>query len=315
MLGDIELSSYLEIAAYVLRSEKRPLSARAILREAYASGIVPHHLFGPTQHKTLQARLSEDILRFRESSLFFRTKPGVFFLREFIVDDTVPNEFKRSIVARRRTRDLFRGPALTISRRDIPETLFSSKYVSGDLLNDIFLKGQYRYVDRKKLDDDDILIWAASSLTKPGKILSYRTGRYRDDRDDFANKRSVTFSTLVSDSDRTFFDYDHFGITDRAFYSAAIDLDFVRTLTTDIDEKFARKIRFLSFDKHQKRASLLAYVEIEAPNWFEPSASKLSLTDLRWLDLNIAPNNWEDFDPWSQMILGYGLGQSSLHGY
>jgi hypothetical protein len=78
----------------VLRAARRPLSPRAILAAAYRAGIVPNHLFGKAQHKTLQARLSEDILRFKLDSRFYRTDPGIFFLSEFRSDPKIADELK-----------------------------------------------------------------------------------------------------------------------------------------------------------------------------------------------------------------------------
>ena len=103
------MDSYLKIAEVVLRSAHRPMSAKAILDVAYKAGVVPTHLYGKTQKKTLQARLSEDILRHRDTSLFYRTEPGQFFLSEFLSDPTIPDDYKVPFPARRRTRDLKRS--------------------------------------------------------------------------------------------------------------------------------------------------------------------------------------------------------------
>jgi HB1, ASXL, restriction endonuclease HTH domain len=84
------LDAYLQIAESILKIERRPLSARAILAAAYRHGLVPMHLHGNTQHKTLGARISEDIITLHDDSLFFRTAPGRFFLREFLTDVTDP---------------------------------------------------------------------------------------------------------------------------------------------------------------------------------------------------------------------------------
>ena len=70
---DVHLDSYLNIAEAMLRDARRPLTAMEILELAYTSEIVPSQLHGKTQHKTMGARLSEDILLRRERSTFFRT--------------------------------------------------------------------------------------------------------------------------------------------------------------------------------------------------------------------------------------------------
>jgi hypothetical protein len=59
---------------------------------------------------------------------------------------------------------------------------------------------------------------------------------------------------------------------------------------------------------------VLAFVEVKAPEWFEPTTAKLSINDLCWLDMNNPPNNWEDFDPWSKTIFSYFFPKASVHG-
>lgn len=75
------MNSYLQMSFAVLSKSRVPMSAREILEAAYRLQLVPDHLFGQTQHKTLHARLSEDILRNRNNSVFTRTAPGRFALR------------------------------------------------------------------------------------------------------------------------------------------------------------------------------------------------------------------------------------------
>lgn len=308
------MSSYLQIAEEVLRGARRPLSARAILKQAYSLGIAPHHLYGKTQHKTLQARLSEDILQRREHSPFFRTKPGQFFLREFLTDTTIPVEYRQPIVARRRTRDLFLGPALSISHRYAARLLQSGQFADADLVEKIADSGCYKYVDPKKKDDDDVLLWAVSALTRPGKMLSYRVGRYRDDRDHFAHKRSIVFATLVSEANHTLFDPQTLGVLDSALFAAAVDLDIPLPEAFSARATFERFLRFLAWQPEaESTSSMLAFVEVRAPEWFEPTSSRLSLNDLCWLDMSTPPNNWEDFDPPSQTILSYYFPRAAMH--
>ncbi len=291
------------------------MSARAILKHAYSLEIAPYHLYGKTQHKTLQARLSEDILQRREHSLFFRTKPGQFFLREFLTDTSIPAEYRQPIVARRRTRDLFLGPALSVSYHFVTQLLESGQFADADLMEKVAASGCYSYVDPKKKNDDDVLLWAVSALTRPGQMLAYRTGRYRDDRDHFAHKRSIAFSTLVSETNHTLFDTQSLGVPDSALFAAAIDLDIPLPEAFSAAASFEHFIRFLAWQPEAEgKRSLLAFVEVRAPNWFEPTATRLSLNDLCWLDMNAPPNNWDDFDPWSQTILSYYFPRAAMHG-
>ena len=108
------MNRYLEIAEKVLEGALRPLSAKNILKLAYEKNLVPKELYGQTQHKTLQARLSEDILLRRERSGFFRTAPGVFFLTKYLQDESIKQEYRTPIIARRRSRELLNEPVLSI---------------------------------------------------------------------------------------------------------------------------------------------------------------------------------------------------------
>jgi hypothetical protein len=88
------MNSYLQIAEAVLKTSRMPLSAREILEAAYRLQLVPSHLFGKTQYKTLHARLAEDLTRNRRTTIFVRTGPGRFFLRsKFKPKAGLPGEY------------------------------------------------------------------------------------------------------------------------------------------------------------------------------------------------------------------------------
>jgi hypothetical protein len=143
------LDTYLEIAEKVLLSTKRPMSPKGIVDAAYRAKIVPSHLFGKTQHKTLQARLSEDILRHRNSSKFYRTEPGMFFLSALISDSDIPEKFKQPFAARRRTRDLMREPVLAL-KYSFFQTRLSDRLESwAELLRDAEKANAVRFIDAR----------------------------------------------------------------------------------------------------------------------------------------------------------------------
>lgn len=84
-----------------------PMRPRDILRVAYLNRLVPSHLHGATQHKTLHARLSEDVSTYREASRFYRTGPGVFFLRR-LRNDAMPVVGSEEFFAPPRKKELRR---------------------------------------------------------------------------------------------------------------------------------------------------------------------------------------------------------------
>src|SRR6266478_2341983 len=110
------MSSYLVIASKVLSEARQPLSATQILRAAYDLQIVPRDLYGKTQHKTLQARIAEDILHNRGQSEFVRTERGRFFLRSLLAEPSVSRRFKGEYLAPNRSDQLKRFYVACIRR-------------------------------------------------------------------------------------------------------------------------------------------------------------------------------------------------------
>lgn len=301
------MNSYLDIAERILDAERKPLSARQILARAYEGRVVPKHLYGATQHKTMQARLSEDILSKREHSVFFRPRPGAFFLRKFIDDETISEEYRRPISARRRTRDLLIGPALTIGKSALGDVFATSDVISADKVYDFVDDAAFRYVDPKNVPEDQILIWAICAVIRGNDILTYRTGKYRDGRDAFAKKQTFAFSSLIQEDAKSLFDDDKLGIKETAVKAAVMDLDI--PLRMNFSAELPGKLTaFIRGDHPTFDNSMVGLVIVECPNWFEPTTRRLSLNDVRWVSLLSPRNNLDDLDPWSVLIWKYLAG-------
>jgi len=297
------VDSYLDIAQKVLHASRRPMSARGILDAAYRAEIVPEHLKGKTQHKTLQARLSEDILHHRSSSLFFRTEPGVFFLCELIPDPQIPEKFKEKFQARRRTRDLRKDSPLGLRRS------FLRSWIKGNGSNDVssIFEEAEKHDSLKYLpgstDQEFAAVWTFSLVKKKSKVLSYRIGRYRDDREAFANKRTIGFPGLVTACDRTLFSQGDYGATDNALAVLLLDLDLSAHSFEKGEISKPRKRHIIEAEGDDGISVALLILEWHCPDWFEPTTMRLSLNDPCWLDLSVSPNNLDDFEPWSKSTL------------
>lgn len=297
------MDSYLEIAHRVLKASRRPMSAKGILDAAYRAQIVPDHLKGQTQHKTLQARLSEDILYHRNASMFYRTEPGVFFLCELMSDPDIPEKYKERFPARRRTRDLQKESPLGISRAFLREW---QSNVRSENVSDVFRAAEendaFRYLSSSD-NDDYATVWTFSLVRRRSEVLSYRIGRYRDDRDAFANKRTVGFPGAITASDRSLFSQDDYGATDNALNVLLLDLDISLQSFTDANPSKPEPLFAFEAEGDDGIMVLLVVLEWTCPDWFEPTTRRLSLNDPCWLDLTAPPNNLDDFEPWSRTAL------------
>jgi hypothetical protein len=293
---------------------RRPMSAKGILDAAYRAEIVPDHLKGRTQHKTLQARLSEDILYHRNASLFYRTEPGVFFLCELIAAPDIPEKYKEKFPARRRTRDLQKESPLGISRKFLKECLRHTASGSVfDILRAAEKHDAIRYLP--STDHDEYApVWTFSIVRRKHNMLSYRVGRYRDDRDGFANKLTIGFPGAITVMDRSLFSQDDYGAADSALSVLLLDLDISPQSFPNGEPSKPKPLFAFEAEGDDGISVLLVVLEWTCPDWFEPTTRRLSLNDPRWLDLSARRNNLDDFEPWSKtafcQVVEHGLKQS-----
>lgn len=297
------MDSYLQVAQAVLRSTRRPMSARAILDVAYKAGVVPTHLYGKTQRKTLQARLSEDILHHRDTSEFYRTEPGQFFLVEFLEDPEIPNEWKIKFPARRRTRDLKRDNTLAVKKSFLQSRRnhcadFDEFFSSADL------EGALAYLHPDEMSQQGYCsTWTFSLVVRGDCVLSYRVGRYRDDRDAFAHKRSIGFPGALTVDDTSLFSRDSLGAEECAISVLVQDLDL--SLTTFYDEGASTPEidSVVIVEAPDSNFDLVVVLTWDCPAWFEPTTRRLSLNEPHWLCTSILLNDLDDFEPWSSRVL------------
>lgn len=298
------MDAYLNIARQILLEIRRPLGAKAILAAAYQRGFVPRHLFGKTQHKTLQARLSEDILERRDRSEFFRPEPGKFFLRQLLTDTSIPEEFRRPIATRRRARDLRRGNALAIDVNVLKRVARLDEAIEPSTLLNLLKYDCFRYDNPNDRDPRSVFLWSFVCIQRSDQTLTYRVGRYRENRDAFLCRRSIGFSTLVYQEECNLFNYQDCGIIDSGVRATKIDLDIPAVeLSLNEERRRANLISFIWTSQTTNVSDLLAIVSFECPHWFEPVKRRLALNDLAWLDTRIPVNNIDDFDPWSRSVL------------
>ncbi|MBY4587635.1 MULTISPECIES: winged helix-turn-helix domain-containing protein [Rhizobium] len=296
------MDSYLEIAHRVLNVSRRPMTAKGILEAAYKARLVPKHLYGKTQEKTLQARLSTDILIHRSTSAFFRTEPGVFFLTELIADPDIPDKYKERFAARRRTRDLQPEPALVVDENFVeacePRLFADWKHFLRKAEAAKALHYAYPEDQRGKL-----LVWTFSIVRRGRDVLSYRLGRYRDDHNTFANKRTIGFPGVVSFFDYTLFSDGDYGASENALEAILTDLDISAVAVHG--EGIARPEPLLAMkaERGADNSVLILVMDWNCPDWFEPTTRRLSINDPCWMNLGAKPNNMDDFEPWTLAVL------------
>ncbi len=243
--------------------------------------------------------MSEDIVARNDHSPFFRTAPGQFFLRDFLADRSLPEEFRKPFPARRRFRDLRRGPALAIDKAALSSIAAQNTPIRPDSVYAILAGSHARYDDPKYPRKDSVFLWSFVCVNRDSAVLSYRLGRYREDRDNFRSRRSIGFSTLVDFDEHTLFNIEDYEILDAGVRATEVDLDIPKIPKDAV----ASICYFIWHRATDDSDSLLAVVDYDCPDWFEPVKRRLALNDLCWLDWDRRVNDIDDFDPWSRLVL------------
>lgn len=88
--------NFLAAAYEVLKAAKEPLSAEEITQRARSDGLL--RTSGRTPENTMRARLASDILGKGEASIFARSDPGRFMLREWGLVEYVAPRHKSSLL-------------------------------------------------------------------------------------------------------------------------------------------------------------------------------------------------------------------------
>jgi len=189
----------------------------------------------------LLLRFSEDILALRERSAFFRTKPGYFFLRELLTDPEIPAEYRTPIVARRRRRELAYPQALALDLKSAAHLCQKPIIETGRVLDLLYGPNHHYVANSRDRGPHDVLVWSFVLVLRSNQVLTYRHGRYREDRDHFLQRRSIGFFCPVVHDDLTLFDRADHGIVASGMRALTIDLNLTP------DPQLAHRAKLKSF--------------------------------------------------------------------
>ncbi|MBP1299810.1 hypothetical protein [Bradyrhizobium elkanii] len=215
------------------------------------------------------------------------------------MDPAIPAEDRTPIVARRRRRELAYHQALAFDRDSTAQLCRGSVVDPSDVLRLLQAQRQHYALSSRHRAPDDVLVWSFVLVLRSNHILTYRHGRYREDRDNFLQKRSIGFFCPVVHDDLTLFDQADHGIVASGVRALTVDLNLAP------DPHLSREAQLKGFicAKEDNPPNLLGIITFQAPEWLEPFTRRLAINDLAWHDLQVQVNHYEDFDPWSRLIL------------
>jgi hypothetical protein len=296
------MDSYLEIAKKVLLEARLPLGARQMLKLAYQLQIVPPDLYGRTQHKTLQARLSTDILHRRRGSEFYRTAPGRFFLRAMQADRDIPARYRREHTAPLRAAQLGRFDVLTISRRATHRVAepTSGRLRMADISN---LPCRYVRMIESRCDPDTLAFRIVVLLLSEGRMLLRQ--RRPASEGEIPSHSAVGVEGFVKRDDRSLFSNDDVGLFDAALRTISEWLRLSPRVLARLDPLGTYADAPVLYEQSGTPASddLVIIVSFDCSRAPEVLEATRDSGNYDWQTLPLRVNDVNRFDRWSKRIV------------
>jgi hypothetical protein len=208
-----------------------------------------------------------------------------------------------SFPARRRTRDLKRPHALAV-RRSFARRLLWSAGVFEDVIRAAEADDALASMHPDEMAERGYCaVWTFSMVRKADSVLAHRVGRYRNDCDAFANKRSIGFPGALAAEDLSLFSRDRLGVEDCAVMVLQHDLDLSLAAFDGRSSGHPVIDGVMAVEGNEGAFDVVVVLSWRCPDWFEPTTRRLSLNDPAWLCLTTRLNNIDDFEPWSARVL------------
>ncbi len=300
-------SEFLLVAKRLMETERHPMSAQELIKLGMDRQLFSDKIAGETPHQTMKAKLSVHIRRLGRESLFIRTEPGRFYLRDLVEGNTVPFEAtpvapvassERVCVYRTAELDhLMTWQGLSTSWKKVTHSMFAT------LRRD----ARERLEIEENNDYTQLLTYVL--VTRGDAVLAYRRGTYSRTERFLKGSFCVGFGGHVIEPDFSLF---HSGV-DGILESAARELMEELSLP-DVDIRRLRRhdalniVGLINDDSSDVGRRHLAFVlnyEVSGHSyWDHPERGEKAITQLHWIwtaakrDVSL----W-NFEYWSQLCL------------
>lgn len=283
------MRKFLEAAYIILKREKEPLSPDALTKKAIEYGVLKS--VGKTPQNSMRARLSTDILKKREKSLFKRTAAGTFALREW--DD---KEFH----APRHKKSLFDEDIVVFDRVFLKEFITTNGLSTFDLDRVAKRVLQIWYPLKRRVAEENekiIQLISVFIVRYDDKYLTFkRTKRLPESR--LHGFYSIGFGGHISPEDLKPL-FNVFDPNDHPF--------IIRELTEELKLKYDPLIKFrgLLYDDSMSvsKIHLGIVYDVFLKDMNYEIGEKGFLMNPKFEDIKAIKNRIDDFENWSQILI------------
>jgi len=312
--------TYLWVAEEILRKLERPLRAKDLVSYAQQDGLFSEEMYSSTPQKSMQARLSMDILNKGDNSLFVRMGPGLFYLRENL-DGEGKRPSKKSDLelldagpivpfhAPRRSPATPREHVLAIPENHVASILDFQGFSEddGSMLRRL-LDGAVQYLPRIDAEKTEKYKQVVTYVivSHGTKVLSYRRGVFNRAADFLRGSRCIGFGGHVTLYDKSLFSASDYGISETAVRELAEEITLLerKALPDHSDLEIVGLINDDSTDEGRRHMGIVMRYEVnDWKHWRDARGGEASINQLQWIDITKEPINLIQFEYWSQICL------------
>jgi predicted NUDIX family phosphoesterase/dephospho-CoA kinase len=283
------------------------MKPRDIVDVGKDAGLFSDKLAGKTPHQTMKAKISVDIRRKGASSIFVRTAPNRFYLRELLSSPSDAYEAARQKPPSSELVLAFPSGVLQHHGR-FQGISRSWKPFLDEVLDDSLCHPVPRLDAEQSEDEKQLLTYVL--VTRGNRVLCFRRGTFNRVEDYLRGSLCVGFGGHVAEFDRTLYNRNSYRkvIYDSAARELCEELRLPEADRRQLSEgKNIQILGILNDDSsstgRKHIAIVLRYEVSRSTEWDRPARGEKSITQLRWLDLSSFDHELREFEYWSQLCL------------
>ncbi|RKH53372.1 hypothetical protein D7Y23_03420 [Corallococcus sp. AB050B] len=297
-------SEFLRVAEKALRHTKSPMTAKQITEWGFEQKIFSDKISGVTPHLTMQAKLSVEIRKRKGASVFVRTAPGLYQLR----DSLDPKE-------------IYHAKPFTPEKPKERVLVFDTEHLEklGRFQGITRKHKQYKkllnletckYIDRWRAEEDEAhkQVLTYILVTRRGHVLCFKRGSYNRAAEFLRGALCIGFGGHLAESDLGLLNRDDLGLSDSGARELSEEL---RLPPTDLKRlqtgSSLQLIGVLNDDSspvgRRHFAFVFQYEVSDDPYWDAPIRGEKSITQLKWISPNNLNTPMRHFEYWSQLCL------------
>jgi predicted NUDIX family phosphoesterase len=309
--------TYLWAAEAVLRKHRRPLRAPEIVSYAQEHGLFSDEMHSRTPQKSMQARLSLDILNKGDQSLFVRTGRGAFYLREFLADPVplvdelgVATPTRPTPYAAPRRAPMRATECVLAIPRSHYESLLTFQGLKCDegALAHALVNGPVRHIPRTEAEsiDDYKQVITYVLVTHGAKVLSFRRGTFNRAAAFLRGSLCIGFGGHVAESDLSIFSFADAGVRANAARELCEEV-IVPGLPHELRPEDVRIVGVINDDATEvgrRHVGIVMRYEVRDADWNSwerVQRGEASINQLRWIDALGEAVEIVEFEYWSQL--------------